>query len=97
MAMISPSEAQRIAELAHLHIDDTRLDTIAAGLDSIVDFGTKLQGIDTSAVEPTSQVTGLIDVLRDDVVRPSTVIADELLAAAPDSVDRYFKVKRVMK
>ena len=97
MTAITPSDAQRIAELAHLHIAGDHLDEAAAGLGSILEFGTQLQDIDTSDVQPTSQVTGLTDVLREDVVRPSSVPPEVLVAAAPSHQDGYFKVKRVMK
>jgi aspartyl-tRNA(Asn)/glutamyl-tRNA(Gln) amidotransferase subunit C len=97
MTAITPSDAQRIAELAHLYIAGDHLDEAAAGLGSILEFGTQLQDIDTSDVQPTSQVTGLTDVLREDVVRPSSVAPEVLVAAAPSHLDGYFKVKRVMK
>lgn len=97
MTDITPTDAQRIAELAHLHIASERLDEARVGLGAILAFGSQLQNIDTSNVEPTSQVTGLTDVLREDEVIPSNVTPEELVAAAPSHQDGYFKVKRVMK
>ena len=89
--------AQRIAELAHLRLNAERLTEVNAGLRAILDFGSQLQDIDTQEVVPTSQVTGLTDVVREDIVQPSSVSPEELLSAAPSREGMYFKVKRVMK
>ena len=94
---ISADEAQHIAELAHLSIDQLRLEEVSAGLTAVLEFGSQLQDIDTTGVVPTSQVTGLTDVLREDVVVTSEVTPEELLTAAPSREGQYFKVKRVLK
>ena len=97
IADITPSEAQHIAELAHLSIESDRLDEVSAGLSAILEFGNQLQDIDTVDVESTSQVTGLTDILREDEVITSEVTPKELLAAAPSREGQYFKVRRVLK
>jgi aspartyl-tRNA(Asn)/glutamyl-tRNA(Gln) amidotransferase subunit C len=62
----------------------------------ILDFVDVLQKVDVSGVAPTAQVTGLQDVLRDDIVKPSVVKPDELLKRAPRTENGYIVVKRVL-
>lgn len=63
-------------------------------LGQIVGFVEQLQSVDISEVEPTDQVTGLVDVWREDEVRPS-MSREELLVNAPAQKDGYIVVKRV--
>jgi len=53
-----------------------------------------LNELDTTNVEPTAQVTGLENVLRDDVVRPS-LPRELVLANAPLPEDGCFRVQAV--
>ena len=76
-----------------------RVASIGAHLGSIVTYMQKLNELDTSQVEPMTQV--LFDAeetatLRDDVVRP-TIPNAEVLANAPMSSAGYFKVPRVIE
>lgn len=94
---LSESDVRRIAELARIQVTDERVTETSQGLERVLDFVDQLQSVDTDAIEPTSQVTGLVDVLREDVVRPSEVAPADLLAQAPAQEDGYIKVKRVLK
>ena len=64
-------------------------------LGQIVEFVEQLSAVDVDGVEPTDQVTGLVDVWREDEVRPS-MPREQLLANAPAQKDGYIKVKRVL-
>ena len=97
MAKLSKDEIQRIAILARLGLDDAELSAMMTQLSSILEFVNVLQNTDTSSVEATSQVTGLVDVLRDDEVKPCGISRDQLLANAPDTEKGFVKVKRVLE
>lgn len=94
---LSESDVRRIAELAHIQVTDEHVAEIGQGLEKVLDFVDQLQSVDTDGIEPTSQVTGLADVLREDVVKPSPVTRQVLLAQAPGQENGYIKVKRVIK
>lgn len=96
MAKISEAEIRRLAALARIGLSDDEVGKLATELDSIVGFVEKLQAVDTTGVEPTSQVTGLVDVWREDEPKPSAVSQAELLKNAPDQQDGYIKVRRVL-
>ena len=57
----------------------------------------QLQKVDVTDTEPTAQVTGLENVLREDEIKDWDIneIKDSL-KQAPDSEDNQVKVKRVL-
>ena len=65
-------------------------------LGQIVEFVEQLQAVDTTNVEPTDQVTGLVDVMRPDEIRSNNLTREELLANAPEQENGYVKVRRVL-
>jgi aspartyl-tRNA(Asn)/glutamyl-tRNA(Gln) amidotransferase subunit C len=54
-----------------------------------------IDSLDLSAVEPMTQPYHLVNVLRDDVVRPCVDRA-EVLAVAPDAESNRFKVPSIL-
>jgi aspartyl-tRNA(Asn)/glutamyl-tRNA(Gln) amidotransferase subunit C len=96
MSKITVAEVERIAKLAHIGVTPAEAKSLAGELDAIVGFVEQLQSVDIEGVDPTDQVTGLENVMRDDVVKPAAQSRDELLANAPVSKDGYIVVKRVL-
>jgi aspartyl-tRNA(Asn)/glutamyl-tRNA(Gln) amidotransferase subunit C len=96
MTKITSDDVMRVAALSHLGITAQEADLFAGELDAIVGFVEQLQAVDTSDLLPTDQVTGLTDVMRDDIVVPAAQTRDQLLANAPASKDGYIVVKRVL-
>lgn len=95
MSKISPAEVRRIANLANIGLSDQEVEAMSDDLTKIVGFVQQLDKVDVEGVEPTDQVTGLIDVWREDVVEPG-LSHDELKLNAPDWQDDQFKVRRVL-
>jgi len=53
--------------------------------------------VDTKSVEPISQITGLVNVVREDISEDfDEKMKRELVERAEDKKDRYVKVKAVM-
>jgi len=97
MAKLSTDEVRRIANLARLGLSDDELGAMSTQLGAILEFVDVLQTTDTTDVEVTSQVTGLIDVLRPDEVRPCEISRNDLLANAPAVEKGFVKVKRILE
>ena len=95
MSKLGIDEVNRIAKLARIGLEPEEAAAMAIELAAIVTFVEQLQAVDVDNVEPTDQVTGLVDVMRDDVVKPSMDRA-KLLANAPAQKDGYIVVKRVL-
>ena len=97
MSKLSNDEVARIARLAYITLKKEEEIAVTEKLQSILGFVDDLQSVDMSGIDPTSQVTGLVDVLREDVVERCKIPRDELLARAPMHEDGHIKVKRVIK
>jgi aspartyl-tRNA(Asn)/glutamyl-tRNA(Gln) amidotransferase subunit C len=96
---ITEQEVRRVADLANLALTDQEIVRMTADMDGILTHIDKLSELDTSSVEPMSQV--LYDseetaTLRADVERKPLGNADAL-ANAPVSAQGYFKVPRVIE
>ncbi len=92
---ISRDEVLHIARLAHLEFTDAEYDRFTRQLSRILDYIAQLEGLDTSAVEPTSQVGDHSPGLRDDRVQGS-IRQETALANAPDAGAGLFRVPRVI-
>jgi len=97
MNSLNTQKVSAIAALAHIEISDENIGVVTASLEDILKFVDQLQAVDTTDVIPTSQVTGLIDVLREDVVKASEISPASLIALVPQTQDGQIKVKRVIK
>lgn len=95
MSKIGIDQVERIARLARINLNPDEAAKMSVELGQIVEFVEQLQSIDVTDVPPTDQVTGLVDVWREDVVKPSVGRA-ALLKNAPQTKDGYIVVKRVL-
>lgn len=104
---ISREEVLRVAELAHLELSDAEVAKYRGQIDSILEYIAKLNAVDTSNVEPMTQIIpdaaaeskALSDpnpTFREDVVVPCD-ISREVLESAPDAAAPYFRVPKVIE
>ena len=90
-------DIQHIAKLANLFIDADQQDIFASQLTAILAFVSKLQEISTENVEPTAQVTGLVNVYREDVIDESRMLSQkDALRNAKATLDGFFVVPAVL-
>ncbi len=92
---VSKDDVRHLATLSQIKISDDQATALCAQLDKIVQYINMLDELDTSSVEPTFQVTGLQNVMRDDVIEPQ-LPREALLALAPDQLDGQIKVPKVL-
>ena len=93
---ITLAEVEHVARLARLALDADEKDRMRSQLDAILGYVEQLRRVDTAGVEPTAHVLPLVNVMRDDEVRPSYP-ADAMLANAPDAQDGQFRVPRILE
>ncbi len=84
-----------VATLARLALSEEELDRMTADLAGILEHAQDVAALDTAGVAPTAHPLPLVNVLRDDVVRPS-LDRDEVLACAPLAEDRRFRVPKIL-
>jgi aspartyl-tRNA(Asn)/glutamyl-tRNA(Gln) amidotransferase subunit C len=89
-------QVRHVADLARLGLRDDELEALASELSSILTYIDQLEQLDTAAIAPTAQVGELVDVMRDDEVRPS-LDPEAALANAPSREGDYFRVRAMQE
>lgn len=84
-----------IAKLANLPLSDEEKKKFEVQLSETLDYVKQLEEIDTKGVEPTSQVTGLENVTREDEVTPS-LSQEEALKNSKSTHNGFFKVPAIL-
>lgn len=93
---ITREEVEHVARLARLELSEEEKERMTRQLDGILGYVAKLDELDTSQVEPTSHVLPMLNVMREDEVKPSLSPGDAL-ANAPDCEPPYFRVPRIIE
>jgi len=96
MSKLSRDDVLKLARLSRLRLTDEEIDRLRQELSSILEYVEALNKVDTSGLEPTYQVTGLKNVMRDDEIVDYGYKTEELLKNAPATEAGQFKVKRVL-
>lgn len=95
---LSSEEVKKIAHLARLELTDDEVATYGEQLSSVLEYIDQLREVDVTDVEPTAQVSGLTNVMRDDGAEPwADDEVESALNQAPDREGRFVKVKRVIQ
>ncbi len=93
---ITPGVVRRIARLARIEISAEEEKVFTRQLNEILEYVKKLGELDTDSVEPTSHVVPMLNVLREDEVKPS-LPRDEALSGAPEDAQGCFRVPKIIE
>ncbi|GMQ85914.1 MAG: Asp-tRNA(Asn)/Glu-tRNA(Gln) amidotransferase subunit GatC [Acidimicrobiia bacterium] len=85
----------RVAQLARIALSDDELEQYSEQLEQILEHAARVQALPTNGVEPTSHPLTMVNAFRSDEVT-ACLDRDEVLAAAPDPEDGYFRVPRIL-
>jgi aspartyl-tRNA(Asn)/glutamyl-tRNA(Gln) amidotransferase subunit C len=96
MADLTRDDVLKLAQLARLNLADDEVETFKNELDEILHYVELLDNVDITGLEPTSQVTGLVNVTRDDTVKDYGYSSEGLLKNVPDTLEDHIKVKRMI-
>lgn len=87
----------KLARLSRLELSDEEVDKFREEIASILGYVEQLQSVDIDNIEPTSQVTGLVNITRPDEIIDYKTSPEELLKNVPATEDNYIKVKRMIE
>ena len=96
MADISRDDVLKLARLARLKLTDDEIEEFSRELTDVLRYVEQLKDADVSGLEPTSQVTGLKNVMREDTVVDYSVNREDLLRNVPQTQGGLIKVKRML-
>lgn len=94
--MLSREEIDHLARLARLSLNDEERAVYTGQINEILGYVEKLKELEVAGVDPTAYVVPLQNVTREDRSRPS-YDREEMLANAPERVDGYFKVPKILE
>lgn len=81
--MLTREQVLKIAKLARLGITDAEVEKYQVQLSGIISYIDKLNEVNTDGIEPTSQVTGLLNCFRtDEILAEPLANPDDLLKSS---------------
>ena len=96
MADLTRDDILNLARLARIDLTSDEVDEFAGEFSAILRYVEMLNDVDTTGLQPTSQVTGLTNVSRPDEVVNYGYQTSDLLKNAPSVENDQLKVKRMI-
>ncbi len=96
MTAIDRSVVEHVAVLARIGLTEEEVVRFTGQLAVILDAVGKLAEVDTTSIEPTASVLPLVNVMREDVVRPG-LSHEAALANAPSTDGEFFRVQATLE
>lgn len=95
MANLTREDILKLARLSKLELTEEQIARYQTEIQSIVKYVEQLQDVDVDGLEPTNQVSGLVNVTRSDEIKQ---YADRkaLLKNLPTEENDHIKVKRMI-
>lgn len=92
---VTIKDVEYVASLARLSFSDEEKQKLTSQLNEILAYMEQLNQVDTTNVEPLSQVIEQSNVFRQDDLKP-TLTREEALLNAPAKTDKFFRVPKVI-
>lgn len=89
-------DVAKVAKLANLTLTPEEEKEFDSQLNDIVGYIEKLNSIDTSNIEPTAQITGLVNRTRDDDSATDTLSQEEALSGGKKTYNGLFMVDKLV-
>lgn len=96
MTELTREDVLKLARLARLDLSDEEVEAFRKELSAILEYVAQLNNADVAGLEPTTQVTGLKNVMRQDDVADYGMSPEDLLRLAPKTQDGQIKVNRMI-
>lgn len=96
MAKLTREDVLKLARLARIDLSNDELSEFESEFNEILQYVEQLQAVDVANLEPTSQVTGLVNVTRKDIEKDYGYAQADLLKNVPDVQESQIKVKRMI-
>jgi len=92
---LSLDQVEHVGALANLKLGPKEIKKFQAQLEAILSYVERLDEVKTEKVEPTSQITGLENVFRQDIPQPS-LNQEEVLSQASKKHNNLFMVEAIL-
>ncbi|MFI3301425.1 MAG: Asp-tRNA(Asn)/Glu-tRNA(Gln) amidotransferase subunit GatC [Candidatus Gastranaerophilales bacterium] len=92
--MITIKDVEHVAKLARLELNEEEKELYTKQLGDVLKYVDQMNEVDTSNVEPMTQVVDFVNVMREDEVKYEQTKA-ELMANAPVEESGCFRVPKI--
>jgi aspartyl-tRNA(Asn)/glutamyl-tRNA(Gln) amidotransferase subunit C len=97
MTKISKDTVDHISKLAKIPVSESEKENLADGFTKTLSVVDDLFKVDVSNIEPTHQVTGLENILREDKVNNGKTLSQEMaLSNTKKTHNGYFMVDQIL-
>jgi len=93
---ITKEQIKHLAHLSRLELTDNEVDSMQGDMEKILEFVAKIDELDLTGVEPLTQMSASVDVMRTDQSR-NMITKEQALKNAPDANSDYFRVPKFGK
>ncbi len=93
--MLTKEEVLKLAKLSRIALSEADVEKFQKNLDTVLGYVDELKKVGTEGLKEVNQVTGLVNIQRDDKAVMATNHT-EIFAQAPETKDGYFKVKAIL-
>jgi aspartyl-tRNA(Asn)/glutamyl-tRNA(Gln) amidotransferase subunit C len=93
---VDAATVRRIAHLARIAVTEAEVPHLQGELNAMLAFVEQLSEVDVADVEPMTSVTPMEMKKRPDVVNDGA-IADDIVSNAPETVNHFFLVPKVVE
>lgn len=92
--MITIKDVEHVAKLARLELTEEEKELYTKQLGDVLQYVNQMNEVDTSNIEPMTQVVDFVNVMREDKVAYEQT-KEELMKNAPDQENGFFKVPKI--
>ena len=93
---IDKNTINKIARLSRIKLDDKESEDYIMDLNSILDWVEQLNEVNTENIEPLSNISSSVLPKREDTSEDANS-SDEILENAPDKLEGFFAVPKVVE
>ncbi|PTM17287.1 MAG: Asp-tRNA(Asn)/Glu-tRNA(Gln) amidotransferase GatCAB subunit C [Bacteroidetes bacterium] len=93
---ISKEQIKHLAHLSRLELSEAEIDAMQGDMSKILDFVAQVEKLDLEGVEPLTQMSKSVNVMRKDEVA-NMISKEDALKNAPDANSDYFRVSKFGK
>ena len=93
---ISLEQIKHLAHLSRLEFSEEELKEMQGDMGKILDFVAQIDALDLSGIEPLTQMSDSVNVMREDETK-GMIQKEEALRNAPDANSDYFRVPKFGK
>jgi aspartyl-tRNA(Asn)/glutamyl-tRNA(Gln) amidotransferase subunit C len=93
--MLTQEEVLKVAKLSRIALSESEVEKFQQELSAVLDYVEELKKVDVEGLEEVSQVTGLVNVQREDRIEEAQN-QEAIFSQAPEMKDGYYKVKAIL-